>query len=136
MLSRRQRAFLLALLTAMSMMNLIDRVEAQTGSLRVASDLQMIGIGGLGGGGHVTWTLTGDEANILRTKVLQMFDEYPAMPKGFAYGQIPQSAIGPVAINSGSPNLAIAADTSCPPFCLAAFTTASACSLAICASGT
>ena len=101
MLSRRQRAVLLALLTATSMMNLIDRVEAQTGSLRVASDLQMIGIGGLGGGGHVTWTLTGDEANILRTKVLQMFDEYPAMPKGFAYGQIPQSAIGPVAINSG-----------------------------------
>ncbi len=102
MLTRRQRAVLLALLTALSMMNLIDRVEAQTGSVRIASDLELIGIGSLGGGGHVTWTLTGDEANILRTKVLEMFDEYPVMPRGFAYGGVPQSSIAPVVLRDGT----------------------------------
>jgi hypothetical protein len=51
MLTRRRRVVLLALLTALSMINVIDRVDAQTGSLRVSTDLELIGIGGLGGGG-------------------------------------------------------------------------------------
>ncbi len=86
MLTRRQRVALLALLTALSMINVIDRVDAQTGSVRVTTDLELLGLGGLSGGGHVTWTLTGDEARILRLKVLDVFDTYPVIPRGFAYG--------------------------------------------------
>src|SRR2546426_8208538 len=86
MLSRRKRVALLALLTALSMVNLIDRVDAQSGSVRIATDLELLGVGGLGGGGHVTWTLTGGEAQVLRTKILNLFDGYAAIPAGFAYG--------------------------------------------------
>src|SRR2546426_2530252 len=86
MLSRRKRVALLALVTALSMVNVIDRVEAQTGSVRIATDLELLGLGGLSGGGHVTWTLTGGEAQVLRAKILDMFDWYGAIPSGFAYG--------------------------------------------------
>jgi len=97
MLTRRQRVALLALLTALSMINVIDRVDAQTGSLRVSTDLELIGIGGLNGGGHITWTLTGDEARILRMKILDVFDAYPVIPRGFAYGgNVTRSAAGGV----------------------------------------
>src|SRR3989475_8579932 len=85
MLSRRKRVALLALVTALSMVNVIDRVEAQTGSVRIATDLELLGLGSLGGGGHVTWTLTGGEAQVLRTKILDLFDYYAAIPTGFAY---------------------------------------------------
>src|SRR2546428_476829 len=68
----------------------------------VASELEMYGVGGLVGGGHVTWTLTGDQANILRTKVLQMFDDYPVEPAGFAYAHLSSSPLlGAVSIRSG-----------------------------------
>src|SRR5438445_13460661 len=86
MLSRRKRAALLAPLTARSMVNVIDRVEAQTGSVRIATDLELLGLGGLSGGGHVTWTLTGGEAQVLRAKILNLFDYYGSIPSGFAYG--------------------------------------------------
>jgi len=94
MLSRRKRALLLALLTALSVVNLIDRADAQSGSVRIATDLELIGLGSLGGGGHLTWTLTGDQARILRTKILDLFDEYRAIPAGFRYAGVANQRIG------------------------------------------
>ncbi len=85
MLSRRQRALLLALMTLLSTVSLIDRVEAQAAGLKVSSDLELLGVGGLDGGGHVTWTLTGASAQDLRQKILMMFDGYGTIPRGFAY---------------------------------------------------
>ncbi len=93
MLTRRQRVALLALLTALSMINVIDRVDAQTGSVRISTDLELIGLGDLSGGGHITWTLTGDQARILRDKIVHMFDEYGAIPRGFAYPRSPVPAV-------------------------------------------
>src|SRR2546428_9993509 len=94
MFSRRRRVLLLAVLVGLSVVNLIDRAEAQTGSVRVATDLQLIGLGRLGGGGHVTWTLTGEEARALRTKLLGLFDEYPRIPQGFGYAGTGNQRVG------------------------------------------
>src|SRR3989442_15280502 len=94
MLSRRKRALLLALLTALSVVNLLDRADAQSGSVRIATGLELIGLGSLGGGGHLTWTLTGDQARILRTKILDLFDEYRAIPAGFRYAGVANQRIG------------------------------------------
>ncbi|TLZ62291.1 MAG: DUF835 domain-containing protein [Methanobacteriota archaeon] len=94
MFSRRRRVLLLAVLVGLSVVNLIDRAEAQTGSVRVATDLQLIGLGRLGGGGHVTWTLTGEEARALRTKILGLFDEYPRIPQGFGYAGTGNQRVG------------------------------------------
>ncbi|TLZ71490.1 MAG: DUF835 domain-containing protein [Methanobacteriota archaeon] len=85
MLNRRHRALVLALVMAGAMINLIDRVEGQTGTARVSSDLELLGIGGMNGGGHLTWTLTGDQARLLRLKIQNMYDRYGNIPAGFAY---------------------------------------------------
>src|SRR3989442_11400148 len=85
MLARRKRVAFLALVTALSMVNVIDRVEAQTGSVRIATDLELLGLGGLSGGGHVARTLPGGEAQVLRAKILDMFDWDGAIPSGFPY---------------------------------------------------
>src|SRR3990172_1315538 len=85
MLGRRGRALLLALLTILSMVSLLDRVGAQGAGLKVSSDLELLGVGGLDGGGHVTWTLTGAAAQSLRQKIQRMFDGYDPIPRGFAY---------------------------------------------------
>jgi len=85
MLGRRGRALLLALLTISSMVSLLDRAEAQGAGLKVSSDLELLGVGGLDGGGHVTWTLTGAAAQSLRQKIQMMFDGYDPIPRGFAY---------------------------------------------------
>src|ERR1700728_183289 len=45
-------------------------------------------------------------------------------------------SINPEEIRRGRPNLATAAETTAPPFCRAAFMTASACSFVTCCSGT
>src|SRR4030067_1152139 len=50
MLGRRGRALLLALLTVSSMVSLLDRAGAQGAGLKVSSDLELLGVGGLGGG--------------------------------------------------------------------------------------
>src|SRR3972149_556488 len=85
MLGRRGRALLLALLTISSMVSLLDRAGAQGAGLKVSSDLELLGVGGLDGGGHVTWTLTGAAAQSLRQKIQMMFDGYDPIPRGFAY---------------------------------------------------
>src|SRR2546427_11433311 len=85
MLSRRKRVALLALVTALSMVNVIDRVEAQTGSVRIATDLELLGLGGPSGGGHVSGTHTGREAQGLRAKILDMVDWYRAITSGLAH---------------------------------------------------
>src|SRR2546428_11313195 len=85
MFSRRQRTLLLAFFVFMSMVNLIDRADALSGSVRVTTDLELYGVGGMAGGGHLTWALTGDQALILRAKILGMYDGYTRIPRGFAY---------------------------------------------------
>jgi len=56
------------------------------GMLHILTDYELIGTSELNGGGHVTWTLTGEEAEELRAKVVGLFDEYPQMPRGFTFG--------------------------------------------------
>jgi len=80
------RAALRVLFVVLATVSLIATAEGQAGTLRVSSDVQLIGIGGMSGGGHVTWTLTGDVARSLRQRIVAMFDEYAAIPRGFAYG--------------------------------------------------
>src|SRR5436309_16123203 len=94
MSSRRRRVLLLAVLVGLSVVNLIDRAEAQTGSVRAATDLQLIGLGRPGGGGHVTWTLTGEEARALRTKILGLFEEHPTVPQGFGHAGTGNQRVG------------------------------------------
>src|SRR2546425_132879 len=104
MLSRRHRALLLALIMAGAVINLIDRAEAQTGGVRVTSDLELLGIGGMSGGGHLTWTLTGDQARLLRLKIQNMYDRYGNIPAGFAYSGNITNANGNNRIDSAEAN--------------------------------
>jgi hypothetical protein len=55
------------------------------GTLVVTSDLEMLGWMDLGGGGRVTWTLSGEQAQVLRRKVVALYDDYPAIPRGFKH---------------------------------------------------
>jgi len=50
------------------------------GSITINGDTEMIGINEIGGGGHITWTLTGDEARDFRRYLLQMFDDRNGIP--------------------------------------------------------
>src|SRR5439155_1452891 len=59
--------------------------QGSTGHLVVSTDYELFGTSDLRGGGHVTWTLTGDKATDLRMKILHMFDEYPTIPRGFTF---------------------------------------------------
>src|SRR5881392_3775903 len=72
--------------------------QASAGHLVVSTDYELFGTSDLRGGGHVTWTLTGDKATDLRMKILQLFDTYPTIPKGFpseglATGRIPNQVL-------------------------------------------
>jgi len=56
-------------------------VSAQpSGKIIVASNLQLLSLGEVTDGGHVTWTLTGEQANALRQKILMMFDGEQTIP--------------------------------------------------------
>lgn len=57
--------------------------QGVTGELIVQTDFELIGTSELNGGGHVTWILTGDEAQELRRKIVALFDEYSQIPAGF-----------------------------------------------------
>ncbi|HKZ47373.1 MAG TPA: hypothetical protein VJ397_01155, partial [Thermoplasmata archaeon] len=46
-----------------------------SGTLRVDSDLELLGFGQLSGGGKMTWILSGEQATLLRRKVIAFFDE-------------------------------------------------------------
>jgi hypothetical protein len=66
---------------------LLPPVVAQgpEGHLVVATDYELFGFSDLRGGGHVTWTLTGAKAAELRSRIIHLFDGYPAIPRGFAF---------------------------------------------------
>src|SRR5438445_3648796 len=59
--------------------------QGSAGHLVVSTDYELFGTSDLRGGGHVTWTLTGDKATDLRMNILHMFDEYPTIPHGFTF---------------------------------------------------
>jgi len=55
------------------------------GHMVVTTDYELFGTSDLSGGGHVTWTLTGAKADDLRAKILNMFDTYGQIPRGFPF---------------------------------------------------
>src|SRR5437879_13673321 len=55
------------------------------GHVVVTTDYELFGTSDLSGGGHVTWTLTGAKAADLRAKILNMFDTYRQIPRGFPF---------------------------------------------------
>lgn len=59
--------------------------QGDAGHLVVQTDYELIGTSTLSGGGHVTWTLTGEQARQLRAKIIGLFDTYPSIPRGFTY---------------------------------------------------
>jgi len=59
--------------------------QGPEGHLVVATDYELFGTSDLRGGGHVTWTLTGAKAAELRGRIIHLFDEYPAIPRGFTF---------------------------------------------------
>jgi uncharacterized protein DUF835 len=91
-------AFVLFLLTFWSVLPVLVRAQGSGGQLAVSTDYELFGTSDLRGGGHVTWTLTGDKATDLRMKILHLFDTYPTIPKGFpseglATGRIPNQVL-------------------------------------------
>ncbi len=61
-------------------------VKAQpTGHLVLNTDLELLSIGEITGGGRLKWTLVGEQAQVLRAKVLGMFDERGSIPRGFTF---------------------------------------------------
>src|SRR3989442_2641276 len=67
--------------------------QGSAGHLVVSTDYELFGLSDLHGGGHVTWTLTGDKATDLRMKVLHMFDEYATIPRGFTFAFAPRGTV-------------------------------------------
>src|SRR5438046_6611090 len=67
--------------------------QASGGHLVVSTDYELFGTSDLRGGGHVTWTLTGDKATDLRMKILHMFDEYATIPRGFTFAFAPRGTV-------------------------------------------
>ena len=62
------------------------RAQGPSGHLAVSTDYELFGTSQLRGGGHVTWTLSGDKATDLRGKILHLFDTYRTIPRGFPSG--------------------------------------------------
>src|SRR3989441_8323508 len=67
--------------------------QGSAGHLVVSTDYELFGTSDLRGGGHVTWTLTGDKATDLRMKILHMFDEYATIPRGFTFAFAPRGTV-------------------------------------------
>jgi len=63
-----------------------NAAQADPGRLVVQTDYELIGTSTLSGGGHVTWTLTGEEAREFRKKLIGLFDTYDPIPRGFRFG--------------------------------------------------
>ncbi len=82
-------AALALLLVALLFWSLLPPTSAQSGSLAVSADYELFGTTTLSGGGHVTWTLTGDVAQRLRADLVHLFDEYPKIPRDFVFGGDP-----------------------------------------------
>ncbi len=77
-----------------------SQVGAQAGKVVVNSQLELLSIGNPDGGGRVTWTLSGEQATILRTKILLMFDGQATIPRGFAFGLLTTGSSGAYVNNS------------------------------------
>src|SRR2546425_1564374 len=60
----------------------------------VTTDYELFGTSDLNGGGHVTWTLTGAKAAELRAKIVDMFDTYGQIPRGFPFAGTAGAANG------------------------------------------
>jgi len=75
--------------------------QAPSGSLAIATDYELFGTLELAGGGHVTWTLSGEQARLLRMKILGLFDGYPQIPHGFPYYSAATSSIPNGRIDAG-----------------------------------
>ena len=76
-------------------------VQAQTtGRLVLNTDLELLSIGEITGGGRLKWTLVGEQAQVLRAKVLAMFDERGSISRGFAFQFQPTGTTGATLNNS------------------------------------
>lgn len=82
-------AALAVLLVVLVFWSFVPTAAAQSGALTVSSDYELFGTSSLSGGGHVTWTLTGDVARQFRTDLVRLFDEYPKIPRDFVFGGNP-----------------------------------------------
>ncbi len=70
------------------------RGQSGSGAIVVNTDYELYGASQLSGGGHVTWTLTGDVARNLRASIVHLFDGYAVIPKGFRWGGDATGAVG------------------------------------------
>ena len=64
------------------------------GHMVITTDYELFGTSDLNGGGHVTWTLTGAKAADLRAKIIDLFDTYGQIPRGFPFGGLASSGNG------------------------------------------
>ena len=95
---RSRRPAFLALLAGLLVFGAafpIGTAQGPDGHLLVQTDYELIGTSELTGGGHVTWTLSGDRARELRAKVVGLFDEYVIIPPGFTFGLSATGLVGP-----------------------------------------
>ncbi len=72
------------------------------GAMVVNADYELYGTSELTGGGHVTWTLSGDVARDLRGRIVHLFDEYAVVPKGFRWGGTATSGTGGGMLTAGT----------------------------------
>ncbi|HYM39640.1 MAG TPA: DUF835 domain-containing protein [Thermoplasmata archaeon] len=82
-------ASLALLLGALLLWSFALPAAGQSGEMTVTADYELFGTTALNGGGHVTWTLTGDVAREFRADLVHLFDEYAKIPQGFVYGGDP-----------------------------------------------
>jgi hypothetical protein len=68
--------------------------QGAAGLFTVSTDYELFGTSELHGGGHVTWSLTGTRASEFRMRILHLFDEYPAIPRGFPFANAATKANG------------------------------------------
>lgn len=79
-------ATLALLLATVVMWSLVPLASGQSGGVSVNADYELFGTNALSGGGHVTWTLTGDAARQFRADLVNLFDNYTQIPRGFLFG--------------------------------------------------
>ncbi len=108
---RRKLFFVLALVTmfiAFSLAPLFNGGAQDEGKIVVAGDTEMIGVNEVSGGGHITWTLTGDKAKQLRSYVVQMWDNISnSIPCYFLGVQLQQGTCFTAIGHSANNNLMI-----------------------------
>ncbi|MFQ6107582.1 MAG: DUF835 domain-containing protein [Thermoplasmata archaeon] len=73
--SRTLQQFCFAVLLTLLIASAVGVVSAQTGRIIVTTDVEMIGVTSLGGGGHIYFTAVGGEARDLREKILYHYDD-------------------------------------------------------------